>query len=166
MHFKAASLLLALASTAMGQTATSSPTTSTAASPSSGSASTTDLPGLINQLPRCALPCLESGAETIGCAVSDLTCLCSNSERLVTSVGGCILTAGCSTDDISKAADIAPQICSDVNDNPNASEIASASNLIADALSTSSTTSGNAAARTDVAMGAIGAAAAFAALAL
>ncbi|GKT90221.1 CFEM domain-containing protein [Colletotrichum tofieldiae] len=100
------------------------------------SSGSTGLPSLISQLPTCAISCLNTAASNIGCETTDFSCLCSSQDRLISSLTPCILTAGCSTDDIAKAARIAPQICSEVENNPAASDIASASNLVTGALGT------------------------------
>lgn len=64
---------------------------------------------------------------------------------------------------------MAPQICNAVKSNPDPADLASASGLVTSAMatvSTSPTATGNVAMRTDVAMGAMGVAAAFAVFAL
>ncbi|KAF6799435.1 hypothetical protein CSOJ01_12497 [Colletotrichum sojae] len=141
--------------------------TTTAAS--SGS---TDLPGLVSQLPTCAVTCISTAAADIGCSATDFTCLCQSQEDLIKKLTPCVLTAGCSTDEIGTAARVAPQICAAVQNNPNPSAVASASNLVTGALGTA--TGGSAAtataatttsavpagaARVDYGMGVLGAAA-------
>lgn len=69
--------------------------TTTAAS--SGS---TDLPGLVSQLPTCAVSCISTAAADIGCSATDFSCLCKSQEDLITKLTPCVLTAGCSTDEI------------------------------------------------------------------
>ncbi|WYZ43219.1 hypothetical protein EsH8_VI_000918 [Colletotrichum jinshuiense] len=125
-----------------GLAAAQSATTTAASSGSTG------LPGLISQLPTCAVTCLSTAAQNIGCSVTDFTCLCESSERLITTLTPCVLTAGCSTDDIANAAKIAPQICAEVQNSPAASDVASASNLVTGALGTA--TGGSAATATSV----------------
>ncbi|CCF38206.1 hypothetical protein CH063_09354, partial [Colletotrichum higginsianum] len=106
------------------------------ATTTASSSGSTGLPGLISQLPTCAVTCLNTAARNIGCSATDFTCLCDSQERLISSLTPCVLTAGCSADDIANAARIAPQICSEVDNNPAASDIASASNLVTGALGT------------------------------
>ncbi|KAF5494338.1 hypothetical protein CGCS363_v009134 [Colletotrichum siamense] len=104
------------------------------------SSSSTDLAGLVAQLPSCATSCLTKAASTIGCSATDFTCLCNSKDTLTSSLTTCILTAGCSTTEIATAAKVAPQICSYVEANPDSSAIASASNLLSGALATASAT--------------------------
>ncbi|KAL0936952.1 uncharacterized protein CTRU02_209168 [Colletotrichum truncatum] len=136
------------------------------ATTSAASSGSTDLPGLVSQLPTCAVSCLNSAAKTIGCSATDFSCLCTNQERLISTLTPCVLTAGCSTDDIATAARIAPEICENVQNNPNPSAIASASNLVTGALGTATgstaataTSQPNAAGRREYSLGMVGAAA-------
>ncbi len=95
-------LLLVVATGAAAQ----SPTRITPSLTSSAPASTsTSLPGLVAQLPQCALSCFSTAAQGIGCAPSDFACLCSNSASLVAKLGPCIVLSSCSTDDISSKFD-------------------------------------------------------------
>ncbi|KAF9870748.1 hypothetical protein CkaCkLH20_11850 [Colletotrichum karsti] len=141
-----------------GLVAAQSATTSAAASGSTG------LAGLVSQLPTCAVGCLSTAASEIGCSATDFTCLCNSQEKLISTLTPCVLTAGCSTDEIGTAAKIAPQICANVAANPDASAIASASNLVGGALSTASgaaasaTATPAAAGRPEMGFGMIGAA--------
>lgn len=81
---------------AAAQSATT--TGSAATSTSSG-----DLNSVVSQLPQCALTCLDSTASDIGCSPSDLTCLCSNSDKLISGIGPCILLqSGCSSEEQSR----------------------------------------------------------------
>lgn len=164
MQFKTFSASLGLLSLAAAQTAVTTPTTAAPA------ATGTSVADLVSQLPQCALNCFQQAASDIGCSATDFTCLCANTQDLVSKVGPCVLLGGsCSSDEISKATEIAPQICTAVNNNPSPGDLASASNLVTSALGTATgtpTASGNVAMRTDVAMGAMGVAAAFAVFAL
>ncbi|KAK1983295.1 CFEM domain-containing protein [Colletotrichum cereale] len=107
----------------------------TTTAPSSGS---TGLAGLVSQLPTCAVSCLDKAASSIGCGPTDFACLCNSQDKLISTLTPCVLTAGCSSDDIGKAAKIAPQICAQVSNGPVASDIAAASNLVTGALGTAS----------------------------
>lgn len=74
-----------------------STTTSTGSAPAT--TTTGDVAGLVSQLPECALGCLSSAATDIGCNAADLTCLCSKSSDLISSIAPCILiSSGCSGD--------------------------------------------------------------------
>ncbi|KAM0331367.1 hypothetical protein ACHAQA_003039 [Verticillium albo-atrum] len=107
------------------------------AATSSSTANSDTLPGLVDQLPRCAVSCLVSAASDIGCSSTDFQCLCSSATNLATSIGPCVLlSSGCGTDDARRAGEIAPQICDKVNNNPDASEVASASAIVAGAAAT------------------------------
>ncbi|KAK7753419.1 hypothetical protein SLS62_004710 [Diatrype stigma] len=129
------------------------------------------LPDLVAQLPTCAMSCFNSSADGAGCSTTDFDCLCSTQE-FISNMGGCVLLGGasCSSDEISKATDLANQICSDVKNNPTSSDVAAASSLVASAVASasataSSTDSPDAAARPDITFGLLGAGL-FAALAL
>lgn len=164
---------LTAAAVLIASTVAQSPTsTGTAAT-----ASNSDLPSLVSQLPECALGCLDTAAKSIGCDAADLTCLCSKSQDFIDAIGPCIfLSSGCTSDEQSQISSLASSICNDVVNNPNSTELASASNYLTSAMATatgasasSTSASGNAAVRTDfpiAGMGIMGAAAAIAALAL
>ncbi len=174
MHFQA---LLATSLSLLGIAAAQSiaPSSTTVQKPATLPTSTqqptdtTSLPSLIAQLPTCALPCFASASTQIGCkGPTDFACLCNTAHAtdLATNVGLCIGFGG--TCDLSKVASLAGNICSAVNGNPSAADLASASAEVSAALATataSSTKSGNAGSRpTGVAMGAaLGAAVAVAA---
>ena len=144
---------------------------------SSPSSSGTDLPSLVAQLPTCALPCFNTAAQKIGCGVEDLRCLCNanNAASLATNVGLCLgLGTSC---DLSRVSTVAQQICSVVNSgNVNSAQLSSASAEVSQALASLTTTATSssstgagmpAVARpTGAAMGALGAVAALAVLAL
>lgn len=71
--------------------------------PTSTSSAGGDLDSVVSQLPQCAITCLDSTASSIGCSASDLTCLCSNSDKLISSIGPCILlSSGCSSEEQSR----------------------------------------------------------------
>lgn len=56
-----------------------------------GNADSNSLPGLVDQLPRCAVGCLDTAAQNINCGVTDFACLCNNAEALGESMVSCIL---------------------------------------------------------------------------
>ncbi|ROW01318.1 hypothetical protein VMCG_05901 [Cytospora schulzeri] len=155
----------------IASTAAQSPTTTGTAA----AASTSDLPSMVSQLPKCALGCLDSAAKSIDCNAADLTCLCSNSSDFIEAIGPCIvLSSGCTSDEQDQITSLAGSICKDVVANPNSPELTSASNYLTSAMATgtgasASSATGNAAVRTDLpvaGMGVMGAAAALAAFAL
>ncbi|KAI3558520.1 hypothetical protein CABS01_07525 [Colletotrichum abscissum] len=116
------------------------------ATTSAASSSSTGLASLIAQLPSCAVGCISTAASNIGCSATDFTCLCASQDKLISSLTPCVLTAGCSTTEIAAAAKIAPSICSEVQSNPAASDLASASNLVTGVLGTAAATASSSAA--------------------
>lgn len=87
-----------LAGTILAQSSKSNATmTSTGSAPLS---TATNLAGLVNQLPTCALDCLDQAAHDVNCVVSDLPCLCRKKGDLVGSIGPCILlSTNCSREE-------------------------------------------------------------------
>lgn len=79
---------------AAAQSATGTITSSAPASTSTGGG---DLNSLISQFPQCAIDCLDSSSSSTGCSASDLTCLCANSDTLISSIGLCVL--GCTPEE-------------------------------------------------------------------
>ncbi|KAI1419221.1 hypothetical protein F5Y12DRAFT_284768 [Xylaria sp. FL1777] len=87
--------------------------------------STTSLPSLVSQLPTCAIPCFETGAQAANCSTTDFTCLCGDGKTaFITSAGTCVVSK-CSGDELTNAISLANQICTDVSQNPAASDLAS-----------------------------------------
>ncbi|KAI1087974.1 hypothetical protein F5B19DRAFT_473208 [Rostrohypoxylon terebratum] len=124
--------------------------------------SSTSLPDLVSQLPSCAASCLASSAKSAGCSAEDFTCLCGdNKSAFISSITGCIgFSSGCSQDDIGKLTTLAPEICTAVAANPDASAVASASSIVSSVIGTATPTSTpGAAVRPEVGMGLFGAAA-------
>ncbi|KAI1109932.1 hypothetical protein F5Y14DRAFT_430653 [Nemania sp. NC0429] len=100
----------------------------------------TSLPGLISQLPPCAIPCFKRGAQAAGCSTTDFQCLCGKGKNsFITGAGGCVLTS-CNGDTLNSVIPLATQICADVSNNPNPSDVASASALVTSALGATSPT--------------------------
>ncbi|KAI0023397.1 hypothetical protein F4780DRAFT_729593 [Xylariomycetidae sp. FL0641] len=146
MQFAAVSLSF-FAALAAAQNSTSS---------ASGSSS---LPDLVSQLPQCATGCLSGAAEAAGCGTEDFKCICgSGKQKFISNIGSCAVLQ-CSSDDIQKASKLAPQICTAVNNNANDAAIASASSIVASAVSTSTPPSDTpgAAMRPEYGMGLLGA---------
>ncbi|KAI8631411.1 hypothetical protein F5Y19DRAFT_395056 [Xylariaceae sp. FL1651] len=127
----------------------------------------TSLPDLVSQLPTCAIPCFNQGATAAGCSTTDFQCLCgSGKQAFINSASGCILK-DCKDNDFSNAISLATQICTAVSQNPDPSAVASASNIVTSALGAASATSTpDAAARPELGLGMMGAAAVVAMLAL
>ncbi|OAA65248.1 Extracellular membrane protein, CFEM domain protein [Niveomyces insectorum RCEF 264] len=91
-------------------------TTTTATTASATPAGVTSLPGLITELPPCALQCLTDASSQFGCAATDLSCICtnttSNRASLEAQVGSCILfSSSCQSSDLNLVQSLAPQIC-------------------------------------------------------
>ncbi|KAI0514643.1 hypothetical protein F5B22DRAFT_647400 [Xylaria bambusicola] len=128
----------------------------------------TSLPELVSNLPTCAIPCFESGASAAGCSTTDFDCLCgSGKDTFVSSAGTCVVTH-CDSDELSTAIKTATQLCTEVSDNPDPSEVASASAIITSALgaaeATSSSDPDSAAYRPEISLTFLGAIAALLAL--
>ncbi|KAH8668697.1 hypothetical protein BX600DRAFT_510766 [Xylariales sp. PMI_506] len=123
-------------------------------------ASNQTLTELVSQLPTCALSCFETGAAAANCTTTDFACLCgTGSSVFKQSAGICLLTGGdCSTNETSSVETLAGEICSEVNDNPSSTDVASASALVASEIA-SATSSNFAAATPAVGFGIMGAAA-------
>lgn len=93
------------------------------------------LPDLVEQLPQCAMSCFQSAAKDINCAVTDFACLCGpRKQDFVSKITPCVaIGAGCSSDDLNKAATLAPKICAEVDNDPSPAAVSSASALVAGA---------------------------------
>lgn len=88
---------------------------------------------LVEELPTCAAECLPDGADSINCRATDLNCLCQDPSRLVEAIGPCVFLK-CSSEDRNKATEVAPDICSRVNDNPTPDDLADASRVVSAAI--------------------------------
>ncbi|KAK3935119.1 hypothetical protein QBC46DRAFT_398236 [Diplogelasinospora grovesii] len=122
------------------------PSSPTVPSSSLATPTATDLPGLVSELPSCAIPCFESSAKEIGCGVTDFSCLCraGNAASLGLDMVGC-LGGGLGGDNknncsISSLAAVAASICSAVGDNPNQSQLAAATSIVSAALASAAAT--------------------------
>ncbi|KAI0973670.1 hypothetical protein F4678DRAFT_425515 [Xylaria arbuscula] len=100
----------------------------------------TSLPDLVSQLPECAIPCFESGAQAANCSTTDFACLCGDGKSAFISSAGTCVVAKCG-DQTSTAISLANQICTDVSENPAASDVASASAIVTSALAAADATS-------------------------
>ncbi|KAI0103322.1 hypothetical protein GGR51DRAFT_253569 [Nemania sp. FL0031] len=127
----------------------------------------TSLPDLVSEIPTCAIPCFQDGADSAGCATTDFSCLCSNQSSFIAGATSCILS-DCQSDDQSKVISVAGQICTAVQDNPDTSAVASASAIVTSALGAASATASadadSAAFRPEISLGLMGALAAMLAL--
>ncbi|GAP90746.1 putative CFEM domain-containing protein [Rosellinia necatrix] len=100
----------------------------------------TSLPDLVSQLPTCAIPCYTKGAAAANCSTTDFQCLCGDGKSaFLSSAATCIFTS-CSGDDTSNIVNLATEICTDVSQNPDPTEVASASAIITSALGAASAT--------------------------
>jgi len=148
-----AAVLLALSPAALAQSFETSTTSSAPSSTSSTPAEPTQsgLAGLVAQLPPCAIPCFDTAARGMSCALTDLVCLCSDEKRtgLTISLGTCLnggLTGDGPEDDacqLSKLATLATDICTEVQNNPDRAELDQASAIVSAALADASPTNGN-----------------------
>ncbi|KAI1080431.1 hypothetical protein F5B20DRAFT_112781 [Whalleya microplaca] len=122
----------------------------------------TSLPDLVSQIPQCAVSCFSSAAKDAGCATTDFVCLCGDKKSaFISSITPCIgLGGSCSASDISKVQSLAPEICTAATSNPDSAAVASASNIVTSAVGTATPTSTpGAAARPEIGVGLLGAAA-------
>jgi hypothetical protein len=55
----------------------------------------TDLPGLVSQVPSCVAGCLDIIHEGLGCDRADIKCLCSDEPSLVAKMGLCVVAQKC-----------------------------------------------------------------------
>ncbi|TLS29051.1 hypothetical protein PpBr36_01401 [Pyricularia pennisetigena] len=127
-------------------------TPTTGSTPSGTSGSSSNLVSTVNDLPRCALGCLKSAAESINCNPGNFKCLCSNTQTLIASIGPCALRA-CNTADVGKLTDAAAKVCQQINANPPAAQVASASSLVISAMATGNSSSSQGGASSSVAQG-------------
>jgi hypothetical protein len=120
---------------------------------------TESLPELVEQLPKCAMSCFKQGASKINCAVTDFACLCGDrKQEFINDIGPCVaFGAGCKSEDLATAADVAPKICTEIGNNPPSAAVSSASAIVEDAAK--ETGAGNAAGRLEVGFGFLGLAA-------
>ncbi|KAG9249917.1 uncharacterized protein F5Z01DRAFT_434545 [Emericellopsis atlantica] len=75
---------------------------------------TTDLKALQEKLPPCSLSCIVKGVEQFGCAITDLECQCRNIEALTAEVSPCLVSDGCSFEEITDTAAAVAGICADI----------------------------------------------------
>lgn len=68
----------------------------------------TDLASLVDQLPQCALGCLQQSAASINCTSSDLPCLCDKSDQLIAAIGPCVFTSSCNSTEQSGKSQLSP----------------------------------------------------------
>ncbi|TPX08141.1 uncharacterized protein E0L32_010208 [Thyridium curvatum] len=138
MKFSSVSIPLFLAGSAAAASGTAASTGGSSTSASAASASSTDLPSLVSQLPRCALPCLESAAQSVNCQASDFTCLCAAQSKLLAALGPCIITSSCKPAEINTAKDVAPQICNAIK-GAQPSQVSAAASVVTSAMGSKST---------------------------
>ncbi|KAH6990160.1 hypothetical protein EDB80DRAFT_882167 [Ilyonectria destructans] len=111
------------------------------------SASSTDLPSLLSQVPDCILGCLPDVGEEIGCKSTDLECLCSDIGALVAHMATCVPGNKCGIKDVNDGIDLLRPVCDAMSSSPGSAAVASASSIITAAIgpATATTTSNPAA---------------------
>ncbi|KAL0943285.1 uncharacterized protein CTRU02_201171 [Colletotrichum truncatum] len=119
------SLLLVLAGFTAATTV--SQTTATSSLP-------TTLPGLVSNVPSCALPCWNKVSTEIGCDTGNLKCLCETPGELEVKMGICILSSTCTRDQLGDTNAVIEPICDAVGKSPSSEAIASASSIITGAV--------------------------------
>ncbi|KAM0547215.1 hypothetical protein ACHAPJ_010476 [Fusarium lateritium] len=134
MYFSSKTLfasMLVMSTAAMAET-----TTTTA------HANPTTLPGLVSEIPACAMKCIDSVATSIKCKPTDLECLCSSLGKFVAKMTPCIALGDCDLDQTSNATDLIRPICDKMSDHPDSAEVASASSVLAEAVASGTETAG------------------------
>ncbi|CAK7199786.1 hypothetical protein SEUCBS139899_002470 [Sporothrix eucalyptigena] len=108
-------LPLVLASTVFAASHTSQTSAAISSTSVPATATPTSLTGLIAAVPVCALSCLALVSVNLGCASTDLTCVCRSSvdasASLAAQLGACLLQAGCNGTDLNAVQSLAPGIC-------------------------------------------------------
>ncbi|KAJ4256073.1 hypothetical protein NW762_009148 [Fusarium torreyae] len=100
----------------------------------------TTLPGLVSEVPACAMSCFDSVASSIDCKPTDLECLCSSLGRFVAKMTPCIALGDCDLDQTSNATDLIRPICDKMSNYPDSPEVASASSVLAEAVASGTET--------------------------
>ncbi|CAK7210353.1 hypothetical protein SBRCBS47491_000749 [Sporothrix bragantina] len=129
---------------ASSPTSQSPSTTATPTTTSSPSSSETSLTALIAAVPGCALGCLALVSVNLGCAATDLTCVCRSSTdasaSLAAQVGACLLQGCNGTSDLGAVESLAPRICAQAS-TAGSSVLSMVSTEIAAELSTAAVSS-------------------------
>ncbi|KAH6604616.1 hypothetical protein Trco_006323 [Trichoderma cornu-damae] len=73
--------------------------------------STPSITSLADKLPPCSLECIVNGVTQGGCALDDLACGCSKINELTKAVSPCLAKAGCTLDEMTRAALAVVQLC-------------------------------------------------------
>lgn len=70
-----------------------------------------NMTSLVDKLPPCSLNCIIQGVTQDGCAINDLSCGCSKINDLTKTVSPCMAKAGCTLDEMTRTAVLAPSFC-------------------------------------------------------
>ncbi|KAH7204845.1 uncharacterized protein BKA55DRAFT_657962 [Fusarium redolens] len=88
------------------------------------------LPSDISSLPDCGIKCLSTAGKEIGCAGTDLECMCSQSDAFADHFEQCLKNE-CTIKIFKNLWDVRQQICDAVKGSSNSAALASASAVIA-----------------------------------
>ncbi|KAI3576707.1 hypothetical protein IWW34DRAFT_746778 [Fusarium oxysporum f. sp. albedinis] len=88
------------------------------------------LPSDISSLPDCGIECLSTAGKEIGCAGTDLECICSQSDAFADSFEQCLKNE-CTIKIFKNLRGVRQQICDAVKGSSNSAALASASAVIA-----------------------------------
>ncbi|KAM5521550.1 uncharacterized protein FRV6_16447 [Fusarium oxysporum] len=88
------------------------------------------LPSDISSLPDCGIECLSTAGKEIGCAGTDLECICSQSDAFADSFEQCLKNE-CTIKIFKNLRGARQQICDAVKGSSNSAALASASAVIA-----------------------------------
>jgi len=72
------------------------------------------LQALREKLPECSLACIVNGVEKFGCAITDLECQCRNIEGLTAEVSPCLVSDGCTFEEITDTSAAVAGACADL----------------------------------------------------
>ncbi|CAJ2499814.1 Uu.00g026670.m01.CDS01 [Anthostomella pinea] len=134
-----------------------------ASAKSSSNSDSDNLSAIIQDWPECSLACYAQTAQDEGCAASDFNCVCNNTISIAAKIGLCI-PSDC---DGGAAGKSFGELCARWGDDPQSTEVASATALLASEIPATATASASATAspsgaagRPEMGMGVMGVAAA------
>ncbi|PVI05437.1 hypothetical protein DM02DRAFT_650774 [Periconia macrospinosa] len=85
----------------------------------------------ITDIPSCALTCLTTGVQNLGCGLTDFKCSCEKSKDLTPALTSCVQSACPSTDDQQKVVTVVTSLCKqagvDISSPSSASSVAASS---------------------------------------
>ncbi|KAF4337923.1 cfem domain protein [Fusarium beomiforme] len=88
------------------------------------------LPSTIASLPDCAIDCLSKSGKEVGCAGTDLECMCSKNDAFADHFDPC-LGDECTIKIFKSLYGVRDQVCAAVNGSSDSAALASASAMIA-----------------------------------